>query len=147
MKTTNSETGKESIPTDKRTKEYKEWVKNHTAMATGLGTKIEKVTKATGIKKVVDTVFDALGKDCGCDDRKEKLNQLFPSRKPECFTEEEFNLIKTAIDTRKNRFSGEEVKRYAAIYERIFRTRVECTQCSFKNTVWNSLVRIYKEYS
>jgi len=147
MKTTNSETGKESIPTDKRTKEYKEWVKNHSVLSTGLGSKIEKVTKATGIKKIVDTVFDTLGKDCGCDARKEKLNKLFPSRKPECFTEEEFNLIKTAIDTRKNRFSGEEVKRYAAIYERIFRTRVECTQCSFKNIVWNSLVRIYKEYS
>tara|TARA_R100000995_G_scaffold17032_1_gene6764 strand:- start:1878 stop:2084 length:207 start_codon:yes stop_codon:yes gene_type:complete len=44
----------------------------------GLGDSIEKITKATGIKKVVDTVAKATGKDCGCDKRKETLNRLFP---------------------------------------------------------------------
>ena len=39
----------------------------------GLGDSIEKVTKATGIKKATDWIFDKLGKDCGCDTRKEKL--------------------------------------------------------------------------
>lgn len=147
MKTTKTEIGKESIPKDKRTKAYKEYVKKHAALTTGLGDKIEAVTKATGIKKVVDTVFDALGKDCGCEARKKKLNELFKGRKPECFTEAEFDLMKMAIDTKKNKFNAEEVRTYAKIYERIFRTKVECTQCSFRNTVWNSLVRVYNEYS
>ena len=40
----------------------------------GLGDAIEKVTTATGIKKVVDTVSKAVGKDCGCSKRKEALN-------------------------------------------------------------------------
>jgi len=40
----------------------------------GLGDSIEKFTKATGIKKVVDTVANAMGKDCGCKKRKEALN-------------------------------------------------------------------------
>jgi hypothetical protein len=40
----------------------------------GLGDTIEKVTKATGIKKVVESVV----KDCGCNKRKEKLNKMFP---------------------------------------------------------------------
>jgi len=40
----------------------------------GLGDTIEKITKATGIKKVVDTVSKATGKDCGCGKRKEALN-------------------------------------------------------------------------
>ena len=44
----------------------------------GLGDTIEKITKATGIKKVVDTVAKATGKDCGCAARKEKLNKMFP---------------------------------------------------------------------
>ena len=44
----------------------------------GLGDTIEKITKATGIKKVVDTVSKAVGKDCGCNKRKETLNRLFP---------------------------------------------------------------------
>lgn len=127
--------------------EYENFKENHAVLSTGLGDKIEKITKATGIKKVVDTVFDALGKDCGCSARKEKLNEFFRGSKPDCFTEAEFDLMKMAIDTRKNKFSAEEVKTYAAIYERIFGTKVECTQCSFKNTVWNALVKVYNLYT
>ena len=44
----------------------------------GLGDTVEKITKATGIKKVVDTVSKATGKDCGCNARKNKLNKIFP---------------------------------------------------------------------
>ena len=44
----------------------------------GLGDSIEKITKATGIKKVVDTVAKATGKDCGCGARKNSLNKMFP---------------------------------------------------------------------
>jgi hypothetical protein len=44
----------------------------------GLGDSIEKFTKATGIKKVVDKVSEVTGKDCGCNKRKENLNRLFP---------------------------------------------------------------------
>jgi len=47
----------------------------------GLGDSIEKITKATGIKKVVDTVAKAAGKDCGCGKRKDALNRLFPYNK------------------------------------------------------------------
>jgi len=44
----------------------------------GLGDTIEKFTKATGIKKAVDTVAKAAGKDCGCGKRKDALNRVFP---------------------------------------------------------------------
>ena len=44
----------------------------------GLGDTIEKITTATGIKNVVKTVRKAVGKDCGCNKRKETLNRLFP---------------------------------------------------------------------
>ena len=47
----------------------------------GLGDTIEKITKATGIKKVVDTVNKITGKDCGCEKKKEQLNKQFPYRK------------------------------------------------------------------
>jgi hypothetical protein len=42
--------------------------------AKGMGDVIEKITTATGIKKVVDTVSKVTGKDCGCSKRKEALN-------------------------------------------------------------------------
>jgi hypothetical protein len=41
----------------------------------GLGDTIAKVTKATGIDRVVKAV---VGDDCGCDERREKLNKMFP---------------------------------------------------------------------
>ena len=44
----------------------------------GLGDTIAKITKATGIKKVVDKVVKATGKDCGCGKRQDTLNRLFP---------------------------------------------------------------------
>jgi len=43
----------------------------------GLGDSIEKFTKATGIKKIVDSMAG----DCGCSKRKEKLNKVFPYKK------------------------------------------------------------------
>ena len=44
----------------------------------GLGDTIEKITKATGIMKVVRTISKAVRKDCGCGKRKENLNKRFP---------------------------------------------------------------------
>lgn len=44
----------------------------------GLGDTIEKITKATGIKAVVDKISEVTGEDCGCQARKDKLNELFP---------------------------------------------------------------------
>jgi len=41
----------------------------------GFGDTVEKFTKATGIKKAVEIITEAVGiKDCGCNGRKEKLN-------------------------------------------------------------------------
>ena len=46
----------------------------------GLGDRIEEFTKATGIKKVVDTMSRGLNIPCGCDQRKETLNKMFPKK-------------------------------------------------------------------
>jgi hypothetical protein len=47
----------------------------------GLGDSIEKFTKATGIKTFVDKVSDGLNVPCGCQERKETLNKVFPYKK------------------------------------------------------------------
>jgi len=46
----------------------------------GLGDTIAKVTKATGIDRIVKAV---VGDDCGCAERQEKMNRLFPYSKGE----------------------------------------------------------------
>tara|TARA_R100000995_G_C3474630_1_gene120197 strand:+ start:1020 stop:1181 length:162 start_codon:yes stop_codon:yes gene_type:complete len=44
----------------------------------GLGDSIEKLTKATGIKRVVDRVSKGLNIPCGCEGRRDAMNILFP---------------------------------------------------------------------
>ena len=45
----------------------------------GLGDSIDKFTRATGIKSLVQMGTRAVGKkDCGCNKRKEALNKVFP---------------------------------------------------------------------
>jgi hypothetical protein len=44
----------------------------------GLGDTIEKITTATGIKKVVNTLATAAKKECGCNKRRDALNKILP---------------------------------------------------------------------
>ncbi len=47
----------------------------------GLGDLLAVFTKYTGIKFIVDKIFKALNKDCGCGKRKKILNEKFPYKK------------------------------------------------------------------
>lgn len=47
----------------------------------GLGDDIEKFTRTTGIKSVVEMVSNGLNIPCGCEGRKDALNKLFPYKK------------------------------------------------------------------
>lgn len=45
-----------------------------TKKSKGLGDTIEKITTATGVKRLAEVVSKATKKDCGCKKRQEKLN-------------------------------------------------------------------------
>ena len=47
----------------------------------GLGDSIHKFTKATGIKSMVDRVSEGLNIPCGCESRRDALNNLVPYNK------------------------------------------------------------------
>jgi len=130
-------------PKDRRTKAYKEWAKKHAEASEGLGDTVEKITKATGIKKAVKWIA---GEDCGCQERQKKMNEMFRYKKPECLNEQEFELIKMAVDTKKNAFTSQEQEQFKQIYERVFKVKVNCTPCSFRSTVWKDLISLYNQY-
>jgi hypothetical protein len=45
----------------------------------GLGDTIAKITNSVGLDKVAENVAKAVGKeDCGCNKRRQKLNDMFP---------------------------------------------------------------------
>ena len=43
----------------------------------GLGDTVAKITKATGVKALVERLTPE-GEDCGCDKRQDTLNRVFP---------------------------------------------------------------------
>lgn len=116
-----------------------------TTKSKGLGDTLEKVFKKTGIDKVAKWV---LGEDCGCDDRKEKLNYLFPYYKPECLTEDEFNYLDKYFKANKNTVHPQTQKKLLGIFNRIFKQNRDMTSCSscFKKDLHNKLHRVYLEY-
>ena len=135
----------EEFKGDKRTKAYKEWKAKFESKPKGLGDTVEGILEATGIAKVAKAV---LGEDCGCDERKEILNHIFPYQKPLCLTEDEYNYL----DTKMGKLSTvtiEEQKHLLGIYNRVFKDNRELTACGscFLNGVWKKLERIFKEYN
>jgi hypothetical protein len=134
-------------PKDKRTKRYKEWVARYESSSSGVGDTVEKITKATGIKKAVEFVA---GEDCGCDKRKDKLNYLFPYNKPNCFTEQEFDYLEGIFSDKiwqRRSPDGEQVRKIYSIYNRVFNvsdTPSGCGSCVLNRL--NKLERLYKEY-
>ena len=111
----------------------------------GLGDQIESFTKATGIKKLVEWVF---GDGCGCKERKEKLNKLFPrGQKAECLLEDEYKYMKYIKIEERTNLNPEIQKRILKIYNRVFNTRIEYSSCA---SCWiryvNELKTVLKAY-
>jgi hypothetical protein len=129
----------------KSEKKQSKTTKNTPKSSNGIGDTVEKVLKATGIDKVAKFV---LGEDCGCEERKKTLNYLFPYRKPECLTEDEFNYLDKFIKEDKNEVPPEVQQELVDIYNRVFKDKADITTCStcFKNNVYNKLKRVHQEY-
>lgn len=132
-------------PKDKRTKAYKEWKAKYDSAPKGLGDTVEKITTATGIKKAVKFLA---GEDCGCDERKELMNKKFRYKKPECFTEDEYNFVGDMIEAGLNKVSAEQNKRMVQIYNRVFKDKKKSTSCSpcFLGGIYKPLKKLYETY-
>ena len=115
----------------------------------GLGDTIEKVTRATGIKKAVEW---ALGEDCGCEERKEKLNKLFSySKTPKCMTEAEFYWWGNFKSIQTEYLSKDQSDQIAIIWNRIFGKRSFYRPCNCNPREWKKMIDeidiVYKEYA
>ena len=114
--------------------------------AEGLGDTIEQITEATGIKAAVEMFSKATGIDCGCDERKAKLNELFSySRKVNCLTETDYNLLTDLIT--KNELTPADQKILTDIYYNVFNYRLQLSACG---SCWagkvQELRKVYNEY-
>ncbi len=114
----------------------------------GLGDTIEKVTKATGIDKVVKFVA---GEDCGCEERKEYLNKKFSYPVKKCFTEEQYKKWGTLRKQIKNNLDKHQQQLIHDLSLDVFGRGLidpKCTDCNavkFKDTI-NKFNIMYDSY-
>lgn len=111
----------------------------------GLGDTIEKIIHAAGLQIFVE------GKDCGCEKRKEKLNELFPYRfKARCLTEQEYNQWKDFTQNKTITLSAEQVKYVCELYASVFNRQIwyPCSSCSPKPLInmIDKLDLVYETY-
>lgn len=101
--------------------------------APGVGDMVEKVTKATGIKNAVEIFSLITGADCGCEERKEKLNAMFRRKrlKARCITKDEYYQLNTLLESLKRTIKPDQQRKIAKMYSAIFGTRYElwCDAC------------------
>ena len=126
---------------DELIKEVEEEVKSESK---GLGDTIEKITEATGIKKLVKFIA---GEDCGCEERKLKLNRLFPYQKPLCLTEDEYEYLTNYFATCGNTIKVSQQEVLLKIFNRVMRDGRKPTSCA---DCWReihlTLKKVYEAY-
>lgn len=110
----------------------------------GLGDTIEKITEATGIKAAVKWLA---GDDCGCDERKEKLNNLFRYKKPLCLQEDEYKWLREWYEIDRQVMKPSEQREMIKIYNRVFSTKQQSTNCSScLREINTNMNKVYKTY-
>lgn len=115
-----------------------------TEQSKGLGDTVEKFLEVTGVAKVAKWL---LGEDCGCDERKAKLNELFPYKKPLCLEETEYNWLHEWFSKNTDIVRPIEQIEIFKIHSRVFQVRNELTSCpSCVAERINDLRKIYNEY-
>jgi hypothetical protein len=121
-------------------------VKANVEMA-GLGDAIEVVTKATGIEKAVKLFSEITGIDCGCDERKAKLNQLFPFRNVNCLNEEDHKYLTDFFGVPQHEIPPIVQRDLTKIYKNVFGINLEQSSCS---SCWRDYIgqlrKVFNEY-
>jgi len=112
----------------------------------GIGDDIAKLTKATGIDKLAKKV---LGDDCGCEERRKKLNQMFPHfRNIRQFTEDEIKIYEDIIPVieKNKQIKAEQKIVINNLYKSIFGNKPKwsnCGNCNIK--IIDNLKKVYEK--
>ena len=150
---------------DKRGKKYKKMklayeksIETKNVDDVGVGTTLEKVFKATGISKLVE-VFTPEGEDCGCSERKRRLNNsptFNASQKPKrCMDKAMLEAYDNFVQSREvDKWSAEESKLVFNTYEWVFALRYDtkrmCANCNgtanILKMITASLDKVYESY-
>lgn len=117
----------------------------------GLGDDIEKLLNSDLIKPITEKVKKIIWKDsqdCGCEERKAKLNNLIPyRRKVNCLTEPDYEALKPYMSPHKGSLTPNEQWQLQAIYLRVFEVKLDDSNCaSCWRDIINDLRKVFNEY-
>ena len=107
----------------------------------GLGDTIAKITKATGIDKVAKKV---LGDDCGCEERKQALNKMFPYAKVRQFTEDEMSIYESVLPRIGSTVKREDQAILVKLYNKVFNSNKKPSSCG--SCVQQTVAQLAKVY-
>ena len=107
----------------------------------GLGDSVEKVLKATGIDKVAKKV---LGDDCGCEERKQALNKMFPYAKVRQFTEDEMSIYESVLPRIGSTVKREDQAILVKLYNKVFNANKKPSSCG--SCVQQTVAQLAKVY-
>ena len=130
---------------DKRSKDYREYKKwnktkvskdyealkdNVAKQSEGVGDTVAKITKATGVDKLVKFIA---GEDCGCDERQGTLNKMFKYKKINCISEEDYIYLSDFLGSNPTKVNHSQKVRLITISNSIFNqnesTDINCSTC------------------
>ena len=98
--------------------------------------------------KSVEILTKATGVDCKCDERKEKLNNLFPyNRNINCLNESDYNKLTKYLSAQQTTLTPIEQQEISDIYFNVFNYRLQISSCA---SCWkgklDELRLVYNEY-
>ena len=109
----------------------------------GLGDTVAKITKATGIDKLVHKV---VGEDCGCEERQEALNKMVPYGPYLCAEDAETFRDEILPKARSGTLDRATSMQFINIFNRTFNTNEQPTTCSScGQKLFQKLKKIYDE--
>lgn len=121
-----------------------------------IGNAVESVTEATGIKAIVKHL---VGEDCGCNERKEALNEwgakiqnkistLFRRNNIKPLTQDEYEYLDEFFNRPKLSMKPSEQYKMLEINNRVFSQKLQYTTCgSCVQSMVNQLKHVYDAYS
>mgnify|MGYP003144450418 CR=1 FL=1 len=109
----------------------------------GLGDSIEKILKKIGADKVAKTV---LGDDCGCKERRDKLNKMFPYKNVRQFTKDELAVYEEILPRlQESTITAVDRRVVTKLYNKVFEANKKdsnCTSCVIQTL--KALEHVYK---
>ena len=112
----------------------------------GIGDDIARFTEKTGLSKAVKLIF---GDDCGCKERQEKLNKLFPNYKNiRSFTKDEKQIYENVMSNvdKTNTIEAEQKMIIGRLYRAVFESDAQWSNCgSCNKKTLDNLRKIYEK--